>query len=420
MSFWVVGAPSAEVLRQLAHVYGPHVVLLGLSALTVFRREMSCNHCYHATSNTMESEEATVEEEDLVCENVYDDLQMEVLLESVGQYCSGASLLPALQMLEQCPWASSYSKAARNIMLERPNDITTTRIEKDASSSSSFSSSDSNTLWNTLPLDTHVHILSFLQLPDLVSLECTNKHNCRLTREPRIWKTLWERDYQWVVKDWRIGKQAIQQSCTTSTGISGDTRICIDSKESYVRFQLGWMNYVLAGQNTYDSCLVGLGGHVFDMSLFLASHPGSPETVMVQAGKDATDFFLNVRHSLGARRLALSQCVVVDGARAMNKHNEYCLYPTTQTQLTTTTKPLFTSLDTLVLDALAHPRRTKTLQRVRERFSQEQVKASQAARQWNQLSLSGEVHVYFDFVKGRWKAWYTNADLQTVHVDPLL
>ena len=51
-------------------------------------------------------------------------------------------------------------------------------------------------------------------------------------------------------------------------------------------------------------CLVGLHGGIYDLSHFLNEHPGSPETLLDNAGSDATGFFEDVGHSRVARRFA--------------------------------------------------------------------------------------------------------------------
>ena len=59
---------------------------------------------------------------------------------------------------------------------------------------------------------------------------------------------------------------------------------------------------MLAGRNTEESCLVGLEGGVYDLTDFLEVHPGSKETILVNAGGDATAFFEDVGHSVQVGR----------------------------------------------------------------------------------------------------------------------
>lgn len=49
--------------------------------------------------------------------------------------------------------------------------------------------------------------------------------------------------------------------------------------------------------------MVGLYGRLYDITDFMHQHPGSPETLMDNAGADATQFFEDVGHSAHAREL---------------------------------------------------------------------------------------------------------------------
>lgn len=51
---------------------------------------------------------------------------------------------------------------------------------------------------------------------------------------------------------------------------------------------------------------MGLYGRLYDITEFMHHHPGSPETLMDNAGADATHFFEDVGHSASARKLMKS------------------------------------------------------------------------------------------------------------------
>jgi len=61
----------------------------------------------------------------------------------------------------------------------------------------------------------------------------------------------------------------------------------------------------LEGDDTYQNerCLIGLYGSVYDVGDFLEFHPGSKETILDNAGGDATALFEDVGHSNIARKL---------------------------------------------------------------------------------------------------------------------
>lgn len=52
--------------------------------------------------------------------------------------------------------------------------------------------------------------------------------------------------------------------------------------------------------------MVGLYGRLYNITDFMHRHPGSPETLMDNAGADATEFFEDVGHSQNARDLMKS------------------------------------------------------------------------------------------------------------------
>lgn len=74
-------------------------------------------------------------------------------------------------------------------------------------------------------------------------------------------------------------------------------------KTFFSEFEVSWLDWVAAGKNSEASCMVGLHGRLYDITEFMHSHPGSPETLMDNSGADATDLFEDIGHSLDARSL---------------------------------------------------------------------------------------------------------------------
>jgi cytochrome b involved in lipid metabolism len=218
-------------------------------------------------------------------------------------------------------------------------------------------------------------------------------------------------------------------------------------KNLYFSFAACWVDYTLAGQNTLERCLVGLHGNVFDISDFVESHPGSPETLLVQAGRDATSFFEDLGHSLGARRIALSMCAVMDRSCAEQR------LTSNATHWSVSAAPRGSSCglclpaggngavpkrsDVAASRALAvyatgsvpmgrsKPRRVGCLQRILEDLHKGKVKAQVCADKWaasvgNGTALEGgmlgSVRVYWDPLRGEWLAWYTNHAFQPVYL----
>lgn len=77
-------------------------------------------------------------------------------------------------------------------------------------------------------------------------------------------------------------------------------------KEFFFEFEVSWLEWLAAGQNFESSCLVGVHGRLYDITDFMHQHPGSPETLMDNAGADASEMFEDVGHSLDARDLMKS------------------------------------------------------------------------------------------------------------------
>lgn len=65
----------------------------------------------------------------------------------------------------------------------------------------------------------------------------------------------------------------------------------------FLEFQYSWVDWMLAGLNTRNMCLVGVEGSIYDVTHFLDDHPGSPEVLLEYSGIDATQIFRDVNHS---------------------------------------------------------------------------------------------------------------------------
>jgi hypothetical protein len=433
---------SAEALYQYGQTYGllQLVFLAALGAITVFRREMSCNHCYaeHESRESAEDRSTTVGSIDWDEEGE----GTEDILEGSGLNCSGASLMAVFLSLVNAFSGSDETKKSEFIQkLGRAwngasIDSTEEVLERAGSFYSGFasllfarnlnlptaitisSSSEDEFFANDLPSDVQVNILSFLHPRDVVNFACVSKSAQRVVDHGEtataIWKTLWYRDYAWIVESWDVGRQALRRSAITCTPHF--------DKNFYFRFGLGYQNYVLAGNSTDQRCLVGLHGHIYDMTPFIMSHPGSPETVMVHAGRDTTAFFNNMRHSMSATRLARSMCVAVDmslvdrdccGVRPTSNTNTDGIGPRPQPSQRPTQRPIAKSSQT--------PSQPPSLMSIRTAFLQEEEHARlSAADHLSDPSVIGEVNVYYDPFNRDFRAWYLTTNLEVIFVVPQL
>lgn len=465
--------------------YGGHIALWAiLSAVTVYRREISCNRSYHEDDedeDTITNYEASPMAR-ISCDKVttvpidndQKELMTEKILEGAGLYCSGMPLLNFAALLRlgfdgygDCGTSkkATFNDLSPEDLLDRVGTYSSSepfmatiafftiwkkaqeykRLEPLSSPSSSSSSLPSgryrnhgcDPLENNLPPDVHVHIASFLHPRDVVTLSCVSKAYHTITSDPNnstsaaVWKTLWHRDYAWIVFRWNIGKQAFQRSeCKQQWAYS---------KDFYFLFGQSYLDYVLAGHNTLQSCLVGIHSHIYDITPFLFRHPGSPDTLMVHSGRDATGFFDDMGHSVGARKLAMSMCVLVN--RSAQSENKDCgLFPTAHTKIdddenddeSDRLPPRLENGEDSLLTVRRRRGATKirtgnkstkngggTLHQMRTRFLEEREQVrNRNRRKYSKDStiLGHEVNTYFDPFTRKWRIWYTDTDLQTIYL----
>ncbi|KAF8820734.1 cytochrome b5 family heme/steroid binding domain-containing protein [Cardiosporidium cionae] len=56
--------------------------------------------------------------------------------------------------------------------------------------------------------------------------------------------------------------------------------------------------------NSVDDCWIVVHGVVYDITRYLQDHPGGPEVILCNAGRDVSSDFEDIGHSLSARKLA--------------------------------------------------------------------------------------------------------------------
>jgi len=476
--------------------------------MTIYRRELSCNHGYHIDdddddddqddngdeyhhhhSKNSKTSQHSSPKSAVASAATWDDESTELLLEGAGNYCSGQPLFLALGAL----WFNIFITASEPItttsregqeqeelvyknnqgtrqhrdkrrllqpklpIISNATSSIVTGQQQQQQQSLQNDHHDKNSLLVTLPPDCQVHVLSFLHPRDVVHFACTNQSCYELVEKGdtsmALWKDLWYRDYSWIVTEWEVGKLALQRSFQTlqrqrkqqqlrgSTTAPSDndsevSKIVLNSiqfnKDFYFRFGQSYLNYILAGQNKSDRCLVGLYGHIYDITSFLDKHPGSPDTLLVHSGRDTTKYFEDMGHSTGARKLSRNMCVVVDtycisaSHVYANMHSDKSgLYPTNNTTGTTdtTTKPrnVITTGLTVPLERSSNPRiRPHTLHSVRNQY--QRMEQRQYTQMETQLSndpnshVLGPINVYYDPFVQEWQSWYTNTSLETVFV----
>lgn len=328
-----------------------------------------------------------------------------------------------------------------------------------------------------LPSETQIAVFSYLHPQDLLNYICTNKKGARMLNDDTssgnelsssendtamlIWKELFERDYAWILKDWHIGKEALQRSIDllsleesrhVSSGSNGAVMNHILSaaggkysqdemryppitsmKEFYFTFSETWLNYTIAGCNSTNKCLIGLHGHVFDISNFVNQHPGSTETLLLQAGRNATVFFETMGHSLGARRLALTMCAVINGQCIQwdNRDNRHIVAVNAAEEYNSCglIRPSCAAIQSRkLLPGFLIPRKRCTsrtsigLTRIRQKLGREEQAELAKADRWGRTvlqrgNLFGGVQVYFDPICSKWRWWYTDLNFDPVYTE---
>jgi hypothetical protein len=337
-----------------------------------------------------------------------------------------------------------------------------------------------------LPSDAQILICCYLPPSDLLSFACTSKSGrkmlddgCHFSTQENsdgvsicrdtallIWKALFRRDVAWILSDWDIGREALLRSMACynnetmhehqsphcrkvmdhvvsivmhsaemwneiepfDTPFTGVISTPSTMKEFYFLFSEVWLNYTIAGCNTTEKCLIGLHGHCFDISSFVEDHPGSTETLLLQAGRDATVFFESMGHSRSARKLALGMTVVVNSQcvhwnytddfsnERINNSSPACglLRPSSKLLGVNKSIPGF-----LIPLKRSKPRAQGGLNILRSRLKEEQEVELRKAQRWVNVhlgseSLYGGVQVYYDPFCSCWRWWYTNLDFSPV------
>lgn len=541
---------TTSSFHQMAYMYGIQIiVLITLMAITIFRKEMSCNRCYSAqpstppttqekrtvrsTSSSLSSSSvsssSTATTTTLLLHEEMDDLKTESLLEEAGCYGSGTYtlflntirllrrlfLFPSndntnfycyyshpILLLHYHMWDSItlwWSVAAEERRLEdildgadnwcvlgpQPASSSATSSSENAlqakNNSSNSSSNNNNTklspdtscLFPTctasqhLPHDVLLHVFSLLRPQDIISFSCTSRniHHTLLSQpqpeEDRndsdgdmerktnhefsqaIWKTLWYRDYGWMVTHWEIGLMALERSwvsyCRSRDGLVLTTTAAaaatttpnattlldtiIFTPKFYFRFGMSYVNYMIAGHCNRHHCYIGLGGHIYDITKFVDRHPGSSETLLVHSGRDVSSIFETMRHTVSARIMAEQFCVVVDASLLPDGVGARPTRHLLRQVGAYTTDHIVSPVLTPAVSHRCHSNRPapSTIECMYDTFIEEQeIYERQGKILLGALSpdiVVGDIHVYYDPMIDAWKGWYMNTNFESVFID---
>lgn len=243
--------------------------------------------------------------------------------------------------------SESVSETRRNIkttILNKLNQVTSTS-EKSISLYQYFQTLKGveNHVFMRMSDDTMFSLLSYLSRSELLALSETCSNLWIYLHSDLVWRHMWFRDYGTM---WRHPKivalrrlrgihwdppvgatSSISPPATSSPtssssstlfgGASSSKNIAAPAsarvgasnepkqgwKYFYLEFQYAWMDWLLAGFTTPEKCMVGVYGRVLDITAFLGEHPGSPESLVDNAGCDATEMFNEIGHSTFARHI---------------------------------------------------------------------------------------------------------------------
>jgi Cytochrome b5-like Heme/Steroid binding domain len=249
-----------------------------------------------------------------------------------------------------------------------------------------------------LTYDLQAHILCFLHPKDIVTFGCCNSECQKIVSSEDhptfklLWKKLWDRDFAWLVESWDIGIEARKRSVCKSRD---------PDKQLYFEFGQTYVNFLIAGHNNVNDCLLGLHGNIYDVSSFLDQHPGMAETILVNSGQDATRAYEDIGHSTAARNQSIEYCLVVD----LSLHDRDGFGTRSGSEVS---KPL------RMLPSGKYRRKAPTLYAIRKRLQTEERKAKTVYLRLVPYTIMAEVTVYYDAFDRKWKAWCIDESLENI------
>lgn len=170
------------------------------------------------------------------------------------------------------------------------------------------SSTNSNCSLNKLSSELLVHLLSYLDTHEIVTISITSPRMRENFTSDIIWEQLWRVTYG---RHWR---HAIIRQLRESRDIYWDPADNFGPPQTgwyhfYLAFEVCWLDWLLAGYATEDKCLLAIDNAIYDVTDFMFDHPGSPETLSEGAGCDATELFYEISHTSFAASLKRRMCV---------------------------------------------------------------------------------------------------------------
>lgn len=392
-------------VMELSRLYGVQVLLIFILILiTIFRREISCNHEYFCESEGVGvSENYNAGKAKITTEEMLHELRIKNsnrINTSAKSAHRNASNLGSNQ--SQCPYENKFTNYSMS----------------------------NNYLLTHLPSDIQVHLLSFLNPKDLAVFSCVSRYSNGLACHPLLWKTLFLRDYNYILTQWPLAQTAFQRFSPDSPftiieflskRIDEIDEEPFDMKQLYFTFTKYWIDWSIAGLNSFNSCYIGLHNCIFNITDFIRDHPGSPETILMYAGRDATEIFEDLGHSMGARDIASKRLCEVNLGYNYYGCSKKKEAPSRYEMKKSKNHQKDEKDVALPMMRCKNKRKSPgVLLPIKRKFEYQEKLEQLKIKEWRKtnpdIEILAEVNIYFDPFYQKWRWWYSDYNLEVTHM----
>lgn len=321
---------NAFDLRRMLLEALPWTLFFILLTITIFRKELSTNHQYRDRSvadkeKRNESSPRKALEELLELSN--QGYRFKTILNGIVDFNQGVNLYELrdtffsslLEGYNAFEFKTLHKLTRRR---ERNRDVSLFKRQKSTHKSNGRGLVNCVKRLDNLSDVVLLHVMTYLTYKDISALGSCNLALARDTRSDYIWRKLWLQNFgdMWTQESivsirkarnitWNPCSDTMKDKRNSSSRRSPDlARDDWHPRQGwfmfFLEFDACWIDWLLAGFCTEDTCLVGIGGNLYDLTAFLPHHPGSMETLLEMCGGDATDQFVDMGHSSHAVKLS--------------------------------------------------------------------------------------------------------------------
>ena len=159
-----------------------------------------------------------------------------------------------------------------------------------------------------LPDDVARLVLRYAGSEAVCTLQLVSRRHGEIAGRGDLWRCLWRDRWGSHLRGASL-RPVLARRGTSLDAILAE-RPARGWKRAFYAWELSWLDWMLAGGNQEERCLLAIHGKLVDITSFLMAHPGSPDTILDRAGEDATSFFLAAGHTFHAQALMRSMVVV--------------------------------------------------------------------------------------------------------------